>query len=76
MFVGINDQLGPSLFEVTFDPIEGPLANRYDTVFLSFALSDWKWQSKREPVWQPKREFWQSEREPLGAIIFIFLMNC
>ena len=33
----------------------------------------WKWQPKREPARQPKREFWQSEREPLGAIKFSFL---
>ena len=27
----------------------------------------WKWQPKREPARQPKRELWQSEREPLRA---------
>ena len=32
----------------------------------------WKWQPKREPARQPKREFWQSEREPLGASKFSF----
>jgi hypothetical protein len=36
----------------------------------------WKWQSKREPARQPKREFWQSEREPLGASNFMFPTNC
>ena len=29
--------------------------------------SAWKWQPKREPARQPKRELWQSEREPLRA---------
>ena len=27
----------------------------------------WKWQPKREPARQPKRELWQSEREPLNG---------
>ena len=46
------------------------LANRMQ------ALGRWKWQPKREPVRQPKREFWQSEREPLGASNFMFLTSC
>ncbi len=35
------------------------LAREYDVT--------WKWQPKREPARQPKRELWQSEREPLRA---------
>ena len=30
------------------------------------SVQAWNWQSKREPVWQPKREFWQSKKAPLG----------
>ncbi len=34
-----NNQFGTAFFEVAFNPIEGPLANRYDSVFLAFALA-------------------------------------
>ena len=44
--------------------------DRVDTAEVIEILSEaieWKWQPKREPARQPKRELWQSEREPLRA---------
>ena len=54
---------------------EAPLAGAAEAPSASYLPQqshEWKWQPKREPARQPKREFWQSEREPLGASKFSF----
>jgi hypothetical protein len=52
---------------------EADKATRFNNLFsaltyeLLYEAYCWNWQSKREPVWQPKREFWQSKKAPVGT---------